>query len=90
MGAHLIDGEFQSDKYPWCRPDFMPLKFTDKSAWPFIWGYAEERRKIDPEFADDAQQRLRALGYPGPIVGAREVAVPPKSGNPGDWDGDCG
>jgi hypothetical protein len=70
MGAHIdAEGRFQSDKYTWCQPDFMPLKFTDKSAWPFIWAYAEQRRAIDAEFADDAQARLRALGYVPPTSG---------------------
>lgn len=26
------DGEFQSDKYPWCAPGFVPLKLTDPMA----------------------------------------------------------
>ncbi len=65
MGAHIIDGEFQSDKYEWCLPGFVPLKLTDPMAQPFLWAYAEERRSIDAEFADDLQEVLRLNGYNG-------------------------
>jgi hypothetical protein len=63
MGAHIIDGKFQSNKYPWCDPDFVPLKVTDLMAQPVLWAYAESRRAIDREFADDLQIRLRSAGY---------------------------
>lgn len=63
MGDHIVNGEFQSDKYPWCKPGFVPLKLTDKTAWPILWTYAEIRRHVDKEFADDLQTALRNAGY---------------------------
>lgn len=64
MGDHIdSDGRFQSDKYPWCRPDFVPLKVTDPMAQPVLWAYAEARREVDAEFADDLQARLAAVGF---------------------------
>lgn len=47
------DGEFQSDKYPWCLPGFVPLKLTDADARLVLSQYVSMRRGIDPEFADD-------------------------------------
>ena len=46
-------GEFQSDKYPWCEAGFVPLKLTDSNARIVLATYAELRRPIDPQFADD-------------------------------------
>ena len=62
-GKHLIDGEFQSDKYPWCQLGFVPLKLTDEMAQPLLWQYAETRRDVDKDFADDLQAALRLEGY---------------------------
>ncbi len=63
MGEHLIAGEFQSDKYPWCKRGFVPLKITDKSCHEVLWAYADIRREIDPEFSDDLQETLILHGY---------------------------
>ena len=63
MGAHIIDGKFQSDKYPWCKPGFVPLKVADPMAQPELWAYAQKRRAVDPEFASDLEQALRDAGY---------------------------
>jgi len=65
MGEHLIAGEFQSDKYPWCKRGFVPLKLTDKSCHKALWDYAQERRTIDPEFSDDLEEALKLCGYIG-------------------------
>ena len=51
MGEHILDGEFQSDKYPWCEPGFVPLKLTDPMAQPVLWEYANVRRPVDAGFA---------------------------------------
>ena len=59
MGEHLIDGEFQSDKYPWCQRGFVPLKLTDPMAQPVLWEYAQARRAVDADFADDLEEALR-------------------------------
>ena len=53
MGEHIVDGQFQSDKYPWCKPGFVPLKLTDASCWPMLLAYANVRERVDPEFAAD-------------------------------------
>jgi hypothetical protein len=90
MGAHLIDGQFQSDKYDWCKPSFVPLKLTDTSCHDLLWEYAQRRRAVDAEFADDIETALRTAGYAPPptlcdacrsipvtvVVGCSAVAVP--------------
>ena len=53
MGDHIVDGQFQSDKYPWCKPGFLPLKITDPMAEKPLRIYAEYRKEIDPEFSRD-------------------------------------
>ena len=63
MGEHLIDGEFQSDKYPWCERGFVPLKLTDPMAQPVLWDYAHHRESVDPEFSADLLEALRLQGY---------------------------
>jgi hypothetical protein len=63
MGSHIINGQFQSDKYTWCLPGFVPLKVTDPMAQPVLWQYAQTRRERDPEFADDLEFALRAAGF---------------------------
>ena len=67
--AHLTQrGVFQSDKYPWCNKGFLALKFTDKTAQPWIWGYALLRGVIDREFQEDVHYALNKLGYrPGRV-----------------------
>lgn len=59
MGEHLIDGEFKSDKYPWCPKGFVPLKLTDPDARAALKLYAERRRSIDAEFSDDLWKAIR-------------------------------
>lgn len=63
MGAHLIDGEFQSDKYPTTPRGKVPLSVKDKAAQPLLWRYAELHRTIDAEFSDDLQEALLRAGY---------------------------
>lgn len=59
MSKHIIDGMFKSDKYPWCKAGFVPLKTTDPMAKDLLKIYAERRRKIDPEFSDDLESVLK-------------------------------
>lgn len=69
MGNHLdADGQFRSDKYPWCKPGFVPLKLTDPMAQPVLWAYANARQEVDAEFASDLQVCLAGLGYDPPFV----------------------
>ena len=42
MGHHIDgNGDFKSDKYPWCKPGFFALKFSDRKARVVIRHYAE-------------------------------------------------
>lgn len=63
MGSHLIDGQFQSDKYPQTPRGLVPLKPTDTSAQDLLWEYAQRRRAVDSEFADDLEEALKLAGY---------------------------
>ena len=73
MGEHLINGEFQSDKYPWCRRGFVPLKITDPMAQPVLWEYAQVRRTVDAEFSDDLCEALRLAGYQPPDLAVSDL-----------------
>lgn len=55
------EGRFQSDKYPWCKPDFVPLKVSDEMARDLLVRYAERHREVDPQFADDLLYRMSAF-----------------------------
>ena len=68
MGAphprpHLIDGEFQSDKYPTTPRGKVPLSVKDPTAQDLLWEYAQRRRAVDAEFSDDLETALRRAGY---------------------------
>ncbi len=63
MGEHLIDGEFQSDKYPECPRGKVPLSTNDPDAHDLLWIYAQRRRAKDPEFSDDLEKALLLKGY---------------------------
>ena len=65
MGAHLIDGEFQSDKYPTTPCGKVPLSVKDPTAQDLLWEYAQRRRSVDAEFSADLEVALRAAGYLG-------------------------
>lgn len=70
MSTHLIDGEFQSDKYPTCPRGKVPLSVKDKSAQDLLWIYAQRRRLVDDEFSSDLEKALRLAGYdPAPERG---------------------
>lgn len=75
MGAHIVDGQFQSDKYRWCHPGFVPLKVTDLMAQPVLWEYARVRREVDAEFSDDLKLALVANGYCRPAEAAQVLAA---------------
>ena len=56
---HLtVTGTFQSDKYLWCPPGFVPLKLTDPAARDLLDEYARRRGAIDPEFNRDLREAL--------------------------------
>lgn len=60
MGHHLTpDGQFKSDKYAWCPPGFLALKFTDPLARGLILKYADRIERTDPELAEDIYTAMR-------------------------------
>lgn len=56
-------GQFQSDKYPTCPPGKVPLSVEDPTAQGLLWEYAQRRRALDAEFADDLEHALTMAGY---------------------------
>jgi hypothetical protein len=73
MGSHIINGQFQSDKYPTCPPGKVPLSVKDPMAQDLLWRYAQRRRKVDAEFAADLESALLTAGFnggkrPSPII----------------------
>src|SRR5882724_6190137 len=63
MGSHIVDGEFQSDKYPTTPRGKVPLSVKDPTAQDLLWEYAQRRREVDAEFSDDLETALRDAGY---------------------------
>lgn len=63
MGSHIVNGQFQSDKYPSCPAGKVPLSVKDPSAQPLLWVYAQFHRSIDAEFSSDLEAALLAAGY---------------------------
>lgn len=64
MASHINqDGKFQSDKYPTCPAGKVPLSTNDPTAQDLLWQYAQRRRTVDAEFADDLEACLLAAGY---------------------------
>lgn len=56
---HLtVSGSFRSDKYPWCRVGFVPLKLTDPAARDLLTEYARRRGAIDSAFEFDLYEAL--------------------------------
>ncbi len=64
ISEHIDDGgNFQSDKYPWCAPGFVPLKLTDVMAQAPLMAYAQRRASVDLGFATDLMVCLAAQGF---------------------------
>jgi len=76
MGEHLIDGSFQSDKYPSCPRGKVPLSEKDPMAQDLLAEYARRRRAVDPVFADDLEQALRNHGYKPSVSAVGGVPKP--------------
>jgi hypothetical protein len=57
------NGQFQSDKYPTCPAGKVPLSVADPMAQDLLWEYAQRRREVDAQFADDLEYALRQAGY---------------------------
>jgi hypothetical protein len=73
MGTHLIDGDFQSDKYPMTPRGCVPLKCSDVSAQDLLFEYAQRRRAVDAEFSADLEQALRNKSFDLPAWALREA-----------------
>ena len=81
MGAHLIDGEFQSDKYPTCPRGKIPLSCKDETAQDLLWEYAQRRRRVDPEFTSDLMEALRIAGFKDTPAHLHDYAFPSLCGS---------
>lgn len=68
MGSHIINGKFQSDKYPTCPPGKVPLSVEDPAAQDLLWQYAQRRRSVDHEFSDDLEFSLKTAGHVAPYA----------------------
>jgi hypothetical protein len=66
MGDHIVDGEFQSDKYPDCPRGKVPLSVRDVTAQDLLWIYAQRRRAVDAGFSEDLETCLLAAGFGPP------------------------
>jgi len=76
MGAHLIDGEFQSDKYPTTPRGKVPLSVKDPTAQDLLWEYADRRQAVDAEFSTDLRAALLAKGYhPAHVTEAERLRI---------------
>jgi hypothetical protein len=80
MSAHLIDGEFQSDKYPTTPRGKVPLSCKDPTAQDLLWEYAQRRRAVDAEFSDDLECALKIAGYV-PVGLWRPIETAPRNGD---------
>jgi hypothetical protein len=60
---HLINGEFQSDKYPTTPRGKVPLSCKDATAQDLLWEYAQRRRPVDAEFSDALEAALKIAGF---------------------------
>lgn len=73
---HIINGEFQSDKYPTCPPGKVPLSVKDATAQDLLWTYAQRRRAVDAEFSAAVEIALTAHGYvPSPAEPPPDAAA---------------
>ena len=67
--THIVNGEFQSDKYPTCPAGKVPLSTKDPMAQDLLWTYAQRRKSVDMEFGTDLETALLKKGFePDPNV----------------------
>lgn len=61
---HIVNGEFQSDKYPNCPRGKVPLSVKDPTAQDLLWEYAQRRRAVEVLTAarEETQQLLDRIG----------------------------
>ncbi len=76
MGEHIVDGKFQSDKYPTCPAGKVPFSTRDKMAQDLLWEYARRRESVDAEFSQDLRWCLCRDGFiPGTKFVPEEKAM---------------
>ncbi len=63
MHSHIVNGRFQSDKYPTCPVGKVPLSTSDPMAQDLLLEYAQRRRNIDAIFSHDLETCLIADGF---------------------------
>jgi len=61
--SHIIDGEWQSDRYPTAPRDTLPINLKDPRFQDLAWEYAERWREEDPAFTEELQAHLKSKGY---------------------------
>ena len=81
MGDHLIDGEFQSDKYPTCPRGKVPLSVKDTRVQDLLWEVAFIWDSVDTGFASDLRAALRNAGYEPPRTTRTWIHKDPDTGN---------
>lgn len=70
---HLVDGEFQSDKYPTCPRGKVPLSCKDPHAQDLLWLYAQRHEPRDAQFSADLRMALDRAGFvPSPSVSTHD------------------
>lgn len=87
MGSHIVNGKFQSDKYPTCPAGKVPLSVEDPMAQDLLCEYSRRRRGVDAEFSEDLQTALANAGFHLPCTCGAD-AVQPISGRQivGHWE----
>lgn len=74
MGDHIVDGAFQSNKYPTCPRGKVPLSIRDVTAQDLLWEYSQRRCSVDTGFSEDLESCLRAAGFvPGQTTAAERA-----------------
>ncbi len=72
---HIVNGKFQSDKYPTTPSGKVPLSINDPTAQDLLWAYAQRRRSVDPEFSDALEVCLREAGYKPQELGSKPTSA---------------
>lgn len=73
MGNHLIEEEFQSDKYPTCPAGKVPLSTKDPMAQDLLYEYAKRRMEVDAEFSTDLLMALELKGFEPEVMNIDEL-----------------
>lgn len=74
--SHIVNGQFQSDKYPTCPPGKVPLSVNDTTAQDLLWAYAQRRRVVDPDFSEDLETALLTAGFTPSVAGGCDCGHP--------------